>query len=283
MYSGASVSVISRNFAALSNIRTDKLSHSLQLINASGEEMTVDGVIYPQITLTNSQQQKLGAVVVSPDLSTEEFLICTLDMVKLQTFTKTNGLFHKESGGLNNVGNKSWKPIKVSNSHISTSYFKSDQKVNSVNHAEMKSQPQFNFNTCFGFLAKFQNTSVAEISDFCNHEKLNNVNNCFVNSDIIEISSYNLVMSVNAMPKVSTELDQKTDQVQSELENSTTMKPVPSLLFEASDRFFGVVYNDVMQDTSCRSNTTVCPTKMVQQRHKQKNTSPRNIRVKEIL
>ena len=121
----------------------------------------------------------------------------------------------------------------------------------------MKSQPQFNFQTCFGFLAKFQNMSVAEVSNFCNHEKLNNVNNCFVNSDIFEVSSYNLVMSVNAMPKVSTEQDQHTDQVQTDLENSTTlMKPVPSLLFEASGRFFGVVYNDVMQDTSCSSSTS---------------------------
>ena len=122
--SGASVSVISRNFAALSNIKVEKLSHALQLLNASAEEMVVDGVIYPQITLTNGQQQKLGAVVVSLDLSTELFLICTSDMVKLQLLPN-KWPFHKKSGGLNNVGNKSWKPIKVSNSNISTLYFKS--------------------------------------------------------------------------------------------------------------------------------------------------------------
>ena len=67
--------------------------------------------------------KKLGAVVVSPDLSTEEFLICTSDMVKLQLLPN-KWPFHKGSGGLNNVGNKDWKPIKVSNSNISTSYFK---------------------------------------------------------------------------------------------------------------------------------------------------------------
>ena len=60
--SGASISVISYNFAALSNITVEKLSHSLQLIDASGEQMLVDGVIYPLITLTNGHQQKLGAV-----------------------------------------------------------------------------------------------------------------------------------------------------------------------------------------------------------------------------
>ena len=129
--SGASVSVISCNFAALSNIKVEKLSHSLQLLNASAEEIVVDGVIYPQITLTNGQQQKLGAVVVSPDLSMEQFLICTSDMVKLQLLPN-KWPFHKESGGLNNVGNKSWRPIKVSNSNISTSYFRSLQKVDFV-------------------------------------------------------------------------------------------------------------------------------------------------------
>ena len=202
--------------------------------------------------------------MVSPDLSTEEFLICTSDMNKLQLLSN-KWSFHKGSGGLN-VGNEDWKPIKVSNSNISISYFKSVQKVNFVNSTEMKSQPQFSFKTCFGFLVTFQNMSVAEVSNFCNHEELNNVNNCFVNSDIFEVSSYNLVMSVNAMPKVSTEQDQHTDQVQTDLENSTTlMKPVPSLLFEASDIFFGVVYNDVMQDTSsCINISTLEGTKNAQ-------------------
>ena len=98
---------------------------------------------------------------------------------------------------------------------------------------------------------------MAEVSNFCNHEKLNNVSNCFVNSDIIEISSYNSVMSVNTRPKVSTELGQQTDHIQSDVEISTTfMKPAPSLLFEASGKFFGVVYNDVSQETFCDSNTS---------------------------
>ena len=98
---------------------------------------------------------------------------------------------------------------------------------------------------------------MAEVSNFCNHEKLNNVSNCFVNSDIFKVSSYNYIMSVNARPNVITELDQHTDHIQSDMENSTTeMKPVPSLLFEASGRFFGVVYNDVLQETSCNSNTS---------------------------
>ena len=251
-----SISVISRNFAALSNITVEKLSHSLQLLNASSEEMVVDGVIYPQISLTNGQQQQLGAVVVSPDLSTEQFLVCTSDMIKLQILPN-RWPFHRKSGGLNNVGNKSWKPIQVNNSNVSTSYFKSVQNVDFVKNVELESQPQFVFNSCFGFRAKFQNNSVAEVSNFCNHEKLNNVSNCFVNSDIIEISSYNSVMSVNARPNVSTELGQQTDHIQSDVEISTTlMKPVPSLLFEASGKFFGVVYNDVLQETSCDSNTS---------------------------
>ena len=98
---------------------------------------------------------------------------------------------------------------------------------------------------------------MAEVSNFCNHEELNNVNSYFVNSGIVEVSSYNLVMSVNAVPKVSIEHDQQTDQVQTDLENSiTSMQPVPSLLFEASDRFFGVVYNYVMQETYCSSSTS---------------------------
>ena len=42
--SGASISVISRKFASLSNIRVEKIQHSLQLVNASGEAMQVDGV-----------------------------------------------------------------------------------------------------------------------------------------------------------------------------------------------------------------------------------------------
>ena len=40
--SGASVSVISRNFSGLSDIVVDKISHSLQLFNASGQEMIVN-------------------------------------------------------------------------------------------------------------------------------------------------------------------------------------------------------------------------------------------------
>ena len=83
-------------------------------------------------------------------------------MIKLQLLPN-KWPFHKGASGLNNVGNKDWKPIKVSSTNISTSYFKLVQKVNFVNSIKMKSQPQFSFKTCFGFLAKFQNTSVAEV------------------------------------------------------------------------------------------------------------------------
>ena len=65
--SGASISVISRKFASLSNIRVEKIQHSLQLVNASGEAMQVDGVVSPLITLTNGHQYRLGPVIVSPD------------------------------------------------------------------------------------------------------------------------------------------------------------------------------------------------------------------------
>ena len=165
----------------------EKLPHSLQLLNASGQEMVVDSVIYPLITLTNGQQIKLGAVVVSPDLMAEQFLLCTSDMVKLQLLPD-RWPFQQRSGGLHNVGNKSWKPIKVNNSSVATSYFKSVQKVQKLNFTsctEMKSQSQYIFQPCFGFLAKFQNTSVAGILNFCNHEELKNVNSFFVNSDFI--------------------------------------------------------------------------------------------------
>ena len=235
--SGASISVISHNFAALSNITVEKLSHSLQLVNASGEQMLVDGVIYPLITLTNGHQQKLGAVVVSPDLSTEQFLVCTEDMIKLGILPN-RWPFHKRSGGLNNVGNKSWEPIQVSDRNVSTSYFKSVQNVHFIKNVELKFQPQFVFNSCFGFRAKFQNNRVTEISKFCNHENLNNVSNCFVNNDFVEISSYNSVMFVAKKPNVSTALGQQSDHIQSKVEISTTPLPAPSLLFEASGRFF---------------------------------------------
>ena len=53
------------------------------------------------------------------------------------------------------------------------------------------------------------------------------------------------------------ELGQQTDHIQSDVEISNTyMKPAPSLLFEASGRFFGVVYNDVSQETFCDSSTS---------------------------
>ena len=124
-----------------------------------------------------------------------------------------------------------------------------------IKNVELKFQPQFVFNSCFGFRAKFQNNKVTEISRFCNHENLNNVSNCFVNNDFVEFSSYNSVMSVAKRPNVSTALGQQSDHIQSKVEISTTPLPAPSLLFEASGRFFGVVYNDVSQETFCDSST----------------------------
>ena len=53
-------------------------------------------------------------------------------------------------------------------------------------------------------------------------------------------------------------LDQDSDHIQSKVEISTPL-PAHSLLFEASGRFFGVVYNDVSQETFCDSSTN-CPT-----------------------
>ena len=97
--SGASVSVILQNFAGLSDIVVDKLSHSLQLFNASGQQMVVDSVIYPLITLTNGQKSKLGAVVVSPGLMAEQFLLCTSDIIKLQLLPD-RWPFQQKSGGL---------------------------------------------------------------------------------------------------------------------------------------------------------------------------------------
>ena len=82
--SGASVSIISQNFTGLSDIMVDKILHNLQLFNASGQQMTVNGVIFCLLSLTNGQYTKLGAVVVNPDLVAEQFLLCTSDMVKLQ-------------------------------------------------------------------------------------------------------------------------------------------------------------------------------------------------------
>ena len=197
--SGASISVISRNFASLSNITVDKLSHSLQLVNASGEQMKVDGVINPLITLTNGHQHKLGTVVVSPDLSTEQFLVCTGDMVRLGILPN-RWPFHKQSGGLHNVGNKGREPIQVCDEKVSTSYFKSVQNVHYIRNVELKFQPQYVFNSCFGFHAKFQNNMVTEISKFCNHENLNNVCNSYVNTDYVEVSSYCSVMSMAKRP-----------------------------------------------------------------------------------
>ena len=253
--SGASISVISRNFASLSNIIVEKLQHSLQLVNASGEAMKVDGVINPLITLTNGHQHRLGPVIVSPDLSTEQFLVCTGDMIKLGILPD-RWPFNKKSGGLHNVGNRGWIPIQVCTEKVSTSYFNSVQNVHYIRNVELKFQPQYVFNACFGFRAKFQNNMVSEISTFCNHNNLNNICNNFVNTDYEEVSAYNCVLSMDHNP-ISTALGQQTDHIQSHVENSTP-KSAPSLLFEASGRFFGVVYNDVSQETFCDSST-FCP------------------------
>ena len=71
------------------------------------------------------------------------------------------------------------------------------------------------------------------------------------------MSSYNIVMSINLFPP-STDSGQQTDQIQvGKVHHSTLNLSEPSLLFEASDRFFGVVYNDAEQDTSCSSSTRI--------------------------
>ena len=74
-------------------------------------------------------------------------------------------------------------------------------------------------------------------------KNLNNICNNFVNTDYEEVSAYNCVLSMDKNP-ISTALGQQTDHIQSHVENSTP-KSAPSLLFEASGRFFGVVYHDV--------------------------------------
>ena len=125
-----------------------------------------------------------------------------------------------------------------------------------IRNVELKFQPQYVFNACFGFRAKFQNNMVSEISTFCNHKNLNNICNNFVNTDYEEVSAYNCVLSMDHNP-ISTALGQQTDHIQSHVENSTP-KSAPSLLFEASGRFFGVVYHDVSQETFCDSST-FCP------------------------
>ena len=253
--SGASISVISRNFASLSNIPVEKLQHSLQLVNASGEAMQVDGVINPLITLTNGYQHRLGPIIVSPDLSTEQFLVCTRDMIKLGILPD-RWPFNRKSGGLHDVGNRGWIPIQVCTEKVSTSYFNSVQNVHYIKNVELRFQPQYVYNACFGFRAKFQNNMVSEISTFCNHRNLNNICNNFVNTDYEEVSAYNCVLSMDESP-ISTALDHQNDHIQSNVENSTP-KSGPSLLFEATGRFFGVVYHDVSQETFCDSST-FCP------------------------
>ncbi len=253
--SGASISVISRNFASLSNIHVEKLQHSLQLVNASGEAMQVDGVVSPLITLTNGCQHRLGPVIVSPDLSTEHFLVCTRDMIKLGILPD-RWPFNRKSGGLHDIGNRGWMPIQVSTEKVSTSYFNSVQNVHYVKNVELRFQPQYVYNACFGFRAKFQNNMVSGISTFCNHRNVNNICNNFVNTDYEEVSAYNCVLSMDKSP-ISTALDHQNDHIQSNVENSTP-KIGPSLLFEASGIFFGVVYHDVSQETFCDSST-FCP------------------------
>ena len=128
--SGASINVISCNFAKLANIDVDKVDDSLQLFNASGKQMTVDGVIHPLITLTNGQQTRLGVVIVSPDLIEEQFLLSTNDMVHLKLLPDSKP-FH----GLHNIGNKFWKPICVNKSTVS--YFQSVKKINHISSCEL--------------------------------------------------------------------------------------------------------------------------------------------------
>ena len=253
--SGASISIISRNFASLSNIHVEKLQHSLQLVNASGEAIQVDGVVSPLITLTNGCQTRLGPVIVSPDLSTEHFLVCTRDMIKLGILPD-RWPFNRKSGGLHDIGNRGWMPIQVSTEKVSTSYFNSVQNVHYVKNVELRFQPQYVYNACIGFHAKFQNNMVSEISTFCTHRNLNNMCNNLVNTDYEEVSAYNCVLSMDESP-ISTALDHQNDHIQSNVENSTP-KIGPSLLFEASGIIFGVVYHDVSQETF-RDSSTFCP------------------------
>ena len=251
--SGASISVISRKFASLSNICVEKIQHSLQLVNASGAAMQVDGVVNPLITLTNGHQIRLGPVIVSPDLSTEHFLVCTRDMIKLGILPD-RWPFNRKSGGLHDIGNRGWMPIQVSTETVSKSYFNSVNNVNYVKNVDLSFQTQYVYNACFGFRAKFQNNSVSESFKFCNHRNVNNICCNYVNNEFQEISAYNCVLSMDKSSHVSTELGHQNDHIQSNVENSTP-KIGPSLLFEASGTFFGVVYNDVSQETSCDSST----------------------------
>ena len=255
--SGASISVISRKFASLSNICVEKIQHSLQLVNASGAAMKVDGVVCPLITLTNGRQIRLGPVIVSPDLSTEHFLVCTRDMIKLGILPD-RWPFNRKSGGLHDIGNRGWMPIQVSTETVSKSYFNSVNNVNYVKSVDLNFQTQYVYNACFGFRAKFQNNNVSESFKFCNHKNVNNICCNYVNNEFQEISVYNCVLSMDKSSHVSTELGHQNDHIQSNVENSTP-KLAPSLLFEASGTFFGVVYNDVSQETSCDSSTS-CPT-----------------------
>ena len=154
------------------------------------------------------------------------------------------------------VGNRGWVPIQVCTDKVSTSYFNSVQNVHYVKNVELRFQPQYVYNACFGFRAKFQNNMVSEISTFCNHRNVNNICKNFVNTDYEEVSAYNCVLSMDESP-ISTALDHQNDHIQSNVENSTP-KIGPSLLFEASGNFFGVVYHDVSQETFCDSST-FCP------------------------
>ena len=61
-------------------------------------------------------------------------------------------------------------------------------------------------------------------------------------------------MAVNVFPSSTDHGQQSGQACVVKEQNSTPNLPAPNLLFEASDRFFGVVYNDVMQDTSCSSS-----------------------------
>ena len=164
--------------------------------------------------------------------------------------------FNRKSGGLHDIGNRGWMPIQVSTEQVSKSYFNSVQNVHFVKNVELSFQTQYVYNACFGFRAKFQNNMVSETSTFCNHRNVNNICNNFVNTDYAEVSAYNCVLSMDRSP-ISTALDHQNDHIQANVENSTP-KIGPSLLFEASGKFFGVVYHDVLQETFCDSST-FCP------------------------
>ena len=119
--SGASISVISRKFASLSCVKVYNVNNDLQLLSASGQRMVFDGLMTPMIDLTNCQITQYRKCCFTR-LQTEEFFMCTADMVKLPLLS-SNWPFEKCTHCLFDIGNKAWEPKRVNQN--SPSYFKS--------------------------------------------------------------------------------------------------------------------------------------------------------------